>query len=86
MAAFLLASQPAAPLPEHVLRFHYYRLVVFQQRARELNCEARDLDRALERIRRRLNKRYGKDAFKPWNPGPGEPGDCASILGSYRLP
>ena len=84
LAAFMLATQPAAPLPQHILRFHYYRLVVFQQRARELHCEAGDLDRALEKIRRRLNRRYGKDAFKPWDPAPGGPGDCRSILNVYR--
>jgi hypothetical protein len=85
LAAFLLASQPAAPLPEHVLRFHYYRLVFFQQRARALHCEATDLDRALEQVRRRLNKRFGKDSFKPWNTEPGGAGDCESILMGYRL-
>lgn len=85
LAALMLASQPAAPLPENVLRFHYYRLVFFQHRARELKCEARDLDRGLEEVRRRLNKRYGKDAFRPWVPEPGGPGDCGSILMSYRL-
>jgi hypothetical protein len=85
LAAFMLASQPSAPMPEHILRFHYYRLVVFQQRARDLHCEASDLDRTLEQIRRRLNERYGKDAFKPWDTQPGGPGDCRSILSVYRL-
>jgi hypothetical protein len=84
LAAFMLASQPAAPLPEHVLRFHYYRMVVFQQRARELHCGAADLDRALEKIRRRLNKRYGKNAFTAMDHSPGGPGDCGVILMVYR--
>ena len=84
LAAFMLASQPAPPLPEHVLRFHYYRLVFFQQRARELDCAAGDLDRALEKIRRRLNKRYGKEAFTPKDGPPGGPGDCHVILNGYR--
>ena len=84
LAALMLASQPAPPLPEHILRFHYYRMVVFQQRARELNCGAGGLDRELEKIRRRLNKRYGKDAFTPKEHEHGGPGDCAIILNVYR--
>ncbi|HMJ93866.1 MAG TPA: hypothetical protein VK472_07180 [Allosphingosinicella sp.] len=84
LAAFMLASQPAAPMPEHVLRFHYYRVVAFQARARELHCEAGDLDRELEQVRRRLNRRYGKDAFKPFAPEPGGPGDCLILLRGYR--
>ena len=84
LAALMLASQPAAPMPEHVLRFNYYRLVFFQQRARQLNCEANELDRALEKLRRRLNKRFGKDAFKPGQPPQVGPGDCYIILSGYR--
>ena len=84
IAAFMLAGQPAAALPEHILRFHYYRMVVFQQRARELHCGAADLDRELEIIRRRLNKRFGKNAFTPTEHQPGGPGDCYIILNVYR--
>ena len=85
LAAFMLASQPAAAKPPPGLVFSYYRIVVFQHWARERHCEARDLDRALEQVRRRLNKRYGKGAFRPWVPEPGGPSDCGSILMSYRL-
>lgn len=85
LAALMIASEPpAAPMPEHVLRFNYYRVVVFQARARELKCEAVELDEELEQIRRRLNRRYGKDAFKPFAPESGGPGDCQILLGGYR--
>lgn len=84
LAAAMLAGQPA-PRPPVDLLFGYYRMVVFQQRARELHCRAGDLDRALEQIRRRLNKRYGKKAFSPREHPPGGPGDCGVILSVYRV-
>ena len=84
LAAFMLASQPAAPPPPLPLLFNYYRMAFFQERARELHCAAGDLDRALEKIRRRLNRRYGKDAFSPKTHPPGGPGDCGVILMVYR--
>ena len=84
LAALMLASQPAAPMPEHVLRFHYYRLVFFQKRARQLNCDSDDLDTRLEKIRRRLNKRFGKDSFRPSDDPPDGFGDCSVILNVYR--
>jgi hypothetical protein len=85
LAAAMLGSQSAPPRPPVDLLFSYYRMVVFQQRARELHCQAGDLDRALEQVRRRLNKRYGKNAFSPREHPPGGPGDCDVILTVYRV-
>ena len=84
LAALMAASQPAAPMPEHVLRFHFYRVLVFRQRARELGCGAGELDRQLEQIRSRLNRRFGKDAFAHQQFPPGGPGDCGILLSGYR--
>jgi hypothetical protein len=85
LAILMLAGRAPPPEPPPGLLFGYYRMVVFQQRARELHCGAGDLDRALEDIRSRLNKRFGKKAFSPPRHPSAGPGDCGVILSVYRV-
>jgi hypothetical protein len=81
----MLASQAATPPPPPGLVFGFHRMVVFQQRARELGCAAGHLDGEFEATRKRLIRRYGKKAFaKPKIPH-GGPGDCFVAVSVYRV-
>jgi hypothetical protein len=85
LAVALLGSQAAPPPAPPGLLFGYYRMVAFQQRARELHCGAGGLDGELEAIRRQLIRRYGKKPFSVPTPPPGGPGDCGAIIAVYRV-
>jgi len=67
------------------LLFSFYRMNVFRERAKELHCDARDLDRELEGIRHQLARRYGEKPFSPpEHPPSGAAGDCSVMLMVYR--
>ena len=81
VAAFLLAATPVAPPPG--LQFGFFRMAAFRQRVIESNCGG-DLD-ALEALRKRLAKRFGKQAFA-WPKVPaGPPGDCRMVSGVFDV-
>jgi hypothetical protein len=81
----LLLGGAAPEPPPPGLQFGFHRMVVFQQRARELGCAAGHLDGEFEAIRKRLVRRFGKKAFaKPKIP-PGGPGECFVALSIYRV-
>ena len=88
LAVAMLGSQAAAPSlprPPLGLLFNYYRMNAFRERAQELHCDARDLDRELEGIRRQLARRYGEQPFSPpEHPPSGAAGDCSIMLMVYQ--
>jgi hypothetical protein len=84
LAAVLAGASQAPPPPGLLIGF--YRMLAFQQRARELNCGAGDLDDQLAELRRQLIDRYGKKTFSPpKQPPTGLPGTCLSAITVYRV-
>jgi len=84
LAMLMLGGQAAVPPPPGLL-FGFYRMVAFEQRAKELGCGAHDLDREFEAIRRQLARRYGKKPFSRPKIPPGGVGDCYSAVSVYRV-
>lgn len=85
--ALALLAAPAAlpPPPPPGLVFGFYRLVVFQKRAKQLRCGANELDHEFEVIRKKLVQRYGKKAFAPPEVPTGGFGDCGAAISVYRV-
>ncbi|HEX8580268.1 MAG TPA: hypothetical protein VF655_11840 [Allosphingosinicella sp.] len=81
----IAAAPPAAAPPPPGLQFGYFRMLAFQQRARELHCGAGDLDSQFAAIRKKLVARYGKAVFGTPKMPKGGPGDCSVALSVYRV-
>lgn len=83
--AMLLAQPVATPVPPPGLQFGFFRMAAFRHRAKELRCNSGALDAQFEALRKRLAKRYGKQAFAlPKIPSSG-PGDCRAAEVVYRV-
>jgi hypothetical protein len=84
-AALLAAPVAPPPTPPPGLLFGYFRMTVFQQRAKALRCGAGELDRDFDAIVKRLADRYGRNVFTAPRHPSGGPGDCSVILSVYRV-
>ena len=86
LASLLLGASPAAEAPGG-LQFSFWRMASFKSRAADLRCNAKELDRELEQVRKQLAARYGAKAFAwpkiPKGQGP-KGGDCYSVVMVYR--
>lgn len=84
-ALAMLLAQATTAEPPPGLQFGFFRMAAFRQRARDLGCGSGTFDDELESLRKRLAKRYGKQAFAwPKIPNSG-PGECQVAMSVYQV-
>lgn len=81
------SSTATAPTPPPGLQFGFWRMAAFKQQAKDMRCQVGDMNAELEKLRKQLEKKYGKESFawpktQPTPPGLG--GDCSTITMVYR--